>query len=145
MSQIIVVVEALSLRCLNFSLGYTKTLQLSFMRHLHFRTKGSSQAEGFFTEEAFCAKGEMSSSNQEGSPGAFNSTRKESDACLSRGANQIASLKCTFFFSLYLSFSFLHPDSNKSESKGNDARYTDAEVRGESLELVGATAREMRV
>lgn len=145
MGQIIVVVEALSLWCLNFSPGYTKTLQLSFMRHVHFRTKGSSHA-GFFTEEAFCAKGEMSSSNQEGSPGAFNSTLKESDACLSRGANQIASLKCTcFFFSLYLSFTFLHPDSNKSESEGNDARYTDAEVRGESLELVGATAREMRV
>lgn len=120
MGQIIVGVEALSWRCLNFSLGYSKTLQLSFMRHLHFRTKGSSHIEGFFTEEALCAIGEMSSSNQERSPGAFNSTLKESDVSLSRGTNHIASFKMyMFFFSLSLSFYFLYPDLNKIRIKGD--------------------------
>lgn len=74
--------------------------------HLHLRTKGSSDATGFFTEEAFRTKGETSSSSQERSP---------------------------------------DPNSNKSQSKETDARNTDAEVRGESLELIGSTVREMGV
>lgn len=107
------------------------------MRRLHLRTKGSSDAKGFFTEEAFCTKGETSSSSQERSPDAFNSMLKESDVSLSRGSDHITSSICTCFFS------FLYPNSNKSQSKETDARNTDAEVRGQSLELIGTTVGEI--